>query len=293
MTPRTARNYLLYQLHSRLYSEFYIRGGESPAPWSGGGVVSSAAFVEALSAANTGTGCWDGGWEIQAVGPSEVAVRRGDLVLRSRSQDCQIPEGRSMEPGTKARLRFPKEMLGISPGYYMALGEQGDQPEEAQPLVRVYWNLRAEGAAIFVRTATSMLNEAGLPFKLKVLNDPNSYVRCDAAVVYGRKGDYPAVAGILGQVYAQVARYLKPGTPAFTKAVAPSVGVAEDPGDGESLGQNRCRILADGMIRAYEQRARSLDERLQIVTDCYAAESINLNQPYLNPGSSDFYTFPA
>ena len=80
--------------------------------------------------------------------------------------------------------------------------------------------------------------------------------------------------------------------PVFTKRVAPGVALAEDPGTEESFGQNRCRVLAEGMIRAYEQRARSLDRRLRVVAESYAAEGISLTHPYLNPNSTDSYTHP-
>ncbi len=250
-------------------------------------------FAEAVSAANTGNGCWENGWEVLANTPDGVVVRRGGLTLWVRLEDCLIPKGGSREHGTVLRLHLPKELLGISPGYYMALSDEEEKSYETKPLVRLYWNLRAEGAESFVREATGLLNEARLFFRLKVLNDPRSYTRCDAAVVYLHQDEHLRVAEIMNRVYPQVAHYLKPNTPMFTKAIAPGVGLAEDPGQTESFGQHRCRLLADGMIRAYEQGARSLDERLRIVTDYYAAVGIKLSQPYLNPNSTDVYTFRA
>jgi HopA1 effector protein family len=196
-----------------------------------------------------------------------------------------------MKPGSKLWLYVPKELVGISPGYYMALSNQAINPDEAKGIVRLYWNLRAEGAEPFVRDATRLLNEAGLFFKLKVLSDPRSYMRCDAAVVYVCQDDYLPVAEILSGIYPQVARYLKPSVPMFTKLLAPGVGLAEDPGQAESFGQHRCRLLAESMIRAFEEGARTLDDRLRIATDCYASAGIRLSHPYLNPKSSDVYTF--
>jgi hypothetical protein len=294
MTPSTARNYLLHKLQSQLYSDFYIRGTASPSVWgNGGSLTGTAGFVETLSAANMGNGNWENDWEIRTVTPGEVVVQRAGLTLWVRPEDCFVPRGSSMEPGTRLSLRFPKELLGISPGYYLALSNHGNNPKELKRLVRLYWNLRAEGAEPFVRTATGLLNEVRVFFKLKVLNDPRSYTRCDAAVMYIRKEDYPAIADILGRIYPRIAPNLKPSTPIFTKFLAPGIGLAEDPGQSQSFGQHRCRLLADGMIRAYEQGARSLDQRLQIVTDRYAAEGISLSRPYLNPNSADDYTFEA
>jgi hypothetical protein len=71
------------------------------------------------------------------------------------------------------------------------------------------------------------------------------------------------------------------------------VGFAEDPGLGESFGQHRCGVLADGMLHAWERKARHLDERLAIVADHFASANISLSAPYLNPGSQDNYSIEA
>ena len=293
MTPKTARNYLLYQLQSHLYSDFYIRGGALNNVWSDPGVDADAlSFVESLSVANQGSGCHQSGWEVQSAIGDHLTVRRGGLELWVRPQDYSAPDGRTPQPGTSVALHLPKELLGVSPGYYMALSNREDISDDTQPLVRLYWNLHASGAPLFVRSATHALNEADLFFRLKVLNDPRSYNRCDAAVIYFRKSQHQAVAANLACVHSEVASHLKPKTPMFTKSIAPGVGLAEDPGNDESFGQHRCRLMADGMIRAYEQGAKPLNERMEIVTECYTSSGINLNQPYLNPSSTDVYTFP-
>lgn len=291
MTPKTARNYLMYQLQSHLYNDFYIRGGVSDSVWSDPGSETDAvSFVETLSAANKGSGCHESGWEIQTVGKDHLVVRRGNLALWVRPEDYTAPTDRALEPGSYVLLHVPKELRGVSPGYYMALSNQEDVYDEEQALVRLYWNLSAKGAAVFIHEATRALNDAGLFFRLKTLNDPRSYNRCDAAVIYFRKLQHAAVMEKMGWVYPKVAAYLKPKTPMFTKAIAPGVGLAEDPGGNESFGQHRCGILADGMIRAYERGAESIGERLDIVTECYVSSGIQLNEPYLNPNSTDVYT---
>jgi HopA1 effector protein family len=292
LTPKTARGYLLYNLESQLYSDFYLRSFAAPKGWQiGGSVTSKTSLVATLSDANSGSGYCESGWEVRTVTDSEVVVYRGGLELWVRPEECLVPEESLITPGMQLGLRFPKEFLGISPGFYMALSEQEIVYDNSQPLVRLYWNLTAEGAVPFVRTVTSMLNRAHLPFKLKVLHDPGLFTRCDAAVVYVFKADYLAVADILGRVYPEIVNHLKPGTPVFTKVLARGVGFAEDPGQAKSFGQHRCQLLADGMIRAYEQGARSIDERLQVVVDRFAEDRISLDRPFLNPDSSDDYTF--
>jgi hypothetical protein len=290
MTTKTARNYLVYQLQSHLYNEFYIRGGASHSVWSdSSSEADPGSFVETLSAANEGVGCRESGWEVTTAADDRLVVRKGNLDLWVRSEDYSTLNDTAPEPGTSVVLHLPKELLGISPGYYMALSNQEDIFGHVQTLVRLYWNLRANGASLFVSAATRALNDADVFFKLKVLNDPRSYSRCDAAVVYFRKSQHMTVTERMARIYHQMASYLKPKVPMFTKSIAPGVGLAEDPGESESFGQHRCRLLADGMIRGYERGAKSLNERLDIVTQCYEASGICLSEPYLNPSSTDVY----
>jgi hypothetical protein len=294
LTTGTARGYLLFDLRSRLYADFYCRGFaalvEQEAPHLP--VAGVTPFVETLSAANSGSGCWEDGWEARTIANGKVVARKVGLEMWARPEDCLPPEGGVVVSGTQLKLRFPKEYLSMSPGFYTALGDEPLYSEDSQQtLVRMYWNLTAEGAISFVKYATLALNRAHLPFRLKVVNDPTRFTRRDAAVVYVPKSDYAAAAEVLQKVYPRVATGLRQGIPALTKSIASGVGLAEDPGQGESFGAHRCQLLAEGMIRAHEQGKKSTKERLQAVADRFAEEGITLETPYLNPGSSDDYSF--
>ena len=291
MTSATARNHHLHQLQSRLYSEFYVRGGATAANWSNGaGAAYPISFVNALSCANAGTGCQESGWTLVRSNATECVVRKDALTLFVRPDECRIEDGCGFEAGSQVHLLLPKDLLSASPGYYLALSNQCDRSTDS-PLVRLYWNLKAEGAALFVRAFTNVFNEARIFFRLKVLNDPGAYVRCDAGVIYFHKSDHGKISAAWAEVHPRIARCLKPAVPMFTRRIAAGVGLAEDPGTQESFGQHRCRILADGMIRAYEQRAKSLDERLRVVETSFSAEGIRMTEPHLNPNSVDMYSF--
>src|SRR4051812_5693494 len=67
LTTKTARDYMLFNLQSRLYSDFYCRGFAAPAEHAIRGSSSGwRPFIDALSAANTGQGYWEDGWQIGA-----------------------------------------------------------------------------------------------------------------------------------------------------------------------------------------------------------------------------------
>jgi hypothetical protein len=295
LTRATARKFLLYNLQNQLYSDFYCVGGAAPTPRRTMAYVTQGMltpFVRALSEANAGRGYWESGWQAEGMeDDGRVIARRGDLTLRAKSEDYEKPDGVEVEAGAGVRLRFGKEFLALSPGFYMALGDSELAVSDARELARFYWNLTAEGAAPLMRLATTMLNEAGVTFRLKTLNDRGGYVRCDAAVLYVRKQDYEAVRPLVERIYPQVRAYLKYGTPAFTRRLAPGLGLAEDPGGEESFGQHRCRLLAEGMLMAHEQGRKSIIERVQVVEARFAEERIALGEAYLNPGSEDNYPF--
>lgn len=292
LNGKTARDYLLYTLQSQLYCDFYVQGVAAPAQREPVEVLTDqTAFVDELSAANCGTGHWEDGWAVHAAGEPEIIVRRAGLKLWVRPQDCLLPQGSSVAPGLPVSLRFPNELPKLSPGYYLVLSNQPLSQRDSLPLVRWYWNLTAAGAVPFLRHATARLNEARLPFRLKVVNDSKRFTRCDAGVLYVLKSDHHAVAEVLASVYSKVANGLRQRTPVFTKPLVPGVGLAEDPIQGESFGQHRCGLLADGMIRAYEQGKKTLQDRLAVVIDRFAEDGISLEKPFLNPGSDDDYAF--
>jgi class II lanthipeptide synthase len=291
LTPQTARAYLRYQLRLQFYRDFYLHGCAQPArPDAAGFSLSGLTpFIEALSAANSGTGYWEEGWEVRAIAEGKVVAQRDGLTLWVQPEECLVPEGVRLGPGTPVGLRFPKEFLGLSPGYYMARSNKPLRRDDPATRARFFCNLTAEGAALFIRQSTALLNQAGLPFQLKVLGDPDRYTRCDAAVVYCLRADYPTAVAILVRVYAACSSHVKPSIPAFTLPLAPGLALAEDPVEEESFGLHRCGLLADGLIRAYELGRESVQERLRAVADHFADAGIDLDTPYLNPGSRDDY----
>ena len=292
MTEKTARHFLHYQLESHLYNDFYIRGGAKSLEWgSRQSPTDSVSFVGALSAANAGTGCRENRWEVISSSADETAVRKDGLTLIVRPDACIRPDNVPLQPGVTVCLSLHGERKNLSPGYYMALSNQGDVSGDALPLVRIYFDLKKDGAALFISNFTRLLNDADVFFRLKVLNNPSAYDRCDAGVLYFCKADYLIISAIFYEVYTKLAPYLKPDIPVFTKFITPGIGLAEDPGAQESFGQHRCGILADALISSYERGVRSLDGKLEIIKEHFAAKGIHLGIPYLNPGSADIYNF--
>jgi Lanthionine synthetase C-like protein/HopA1 effector protein family len=293
-SPTTLKNVLLVTLQENLYTNFYCKGCAAPLDLHehrSKSLTGIRPFVKELSAVNSGIGYWDKGWLIRSVGDKKIILFQAGLELRIDPEYCLISQGTSLTPGNNASIRFPKDFPEIAPGFYLAASNEPFEPDDWQSIVRLYWNLTPKGAIHFTRSTTSMLNQAGLPFRLKILSNPAQFSRCDSVVLYLYRNDCNRACEILQRIYFEVIDELRQGIPALTKPIAAGVGLAEDPGQNNSFGIHRCRILAEGMILASEQGLQSVEERLQVVCDSFAKNNICLETPFLNAGSVDRYAF--
>jgi hypothetical protein len=185
---------------------------------------------------------------------------------------------------------MPAESFEMSPGYYSALSNTPFQWRTEEILTRVYFNIRPDQAPRGVAAITGELNAANIPFRLKVLRDEHSYMRCDTAVLYLRRPDVPFAHDPLRSAVVALTSALRPGIPALTKPLAPGVGLAEDPGaPGESYGQHRCRLIAEGLLQAREAGVSAHDERLAEVVRVFTSHQVDTAQPFLRAGSLDDY----
>jgi hypothetical protein len=289
--PRsTARQYLIDALGRELYRSFYSQGRPVPARPDGGVPArSDQAFVEALSRANTGAGGWEPGWRVESVERGTVHAERNGLHVRARASDCRAV----VEPckaGTLISLRRPKELRARSPGYYIAVGDVDLTLGPDHIEVRVYFNLSPAGAAPLVAACTRSLNDADIPFSLKLLDHPTGYLRCDAAVLYLAQSDFGRARSPLSVIASACKPHLRGEPPAFTKPLAPGISIAEHhPGLGASFGSSRCRLVAEGIVASHERGEGRLSDRVDAVARRFAYHGLDIDAPYLAPGSTERY----
>jgi hypothetical protein len=288
--PATARRYLVDTLERALYRSFYTQGGPVPAqPDRGGSTRADDGFVRRLSAANHGSGGWEPGWTVTRVERQTVHVESGGLSVNASVADCRAPNGRHTV-GNTVSLRRPKELAAGAPGFFLALGDEHGGAGRDEVEVRVYFHVTAAGALPLVGTCTRLLNAARIPFGLKVLDNPAGFTRCDAAVLYLARDGFAAVRELLAVIVSSCAPHLRQAPPAFTKPLAAGVGLGEHlPHLGTSFGSNRCRLLAEGIVAAHERGERVLEDRVDTVARTFADHGVDLDTPYLAPGSSAHY----
>jgi Lanthionine synthetase C-like protein/HopA1 effector protein family len=290
---RAFHKWLFSQLRWQLYGAFYCQGIATVAQVATGvhSPPSAAKFVEALSHANTGKGYWEQGWTVTARNSHRLLVRRNGLELWALPEDCRSALNGHLSEGATVSVHFPKELGLVSPGFYVAKSDVEMPDSKSQIVLRFYWNLKAHSAVPLVRALTRGLNDIGVQFRFKVASNESYFVRCDSGVLYVDKNDFGAVSRVVRRVYAEIGtENFNPRVPALTKALAPGLGFAEDPGSQlDSFGTHRCRLLAEGLIQAHKIGSQSLRERLAVVEGRFAEDGLSLERPFLNSGSTDVY----
>jgi hypothetical protein len=292
LTAESVNAFFQNSVRNHLYQNLYCTGGPraNDVTQGAGGAVSEAHFLEELSRANTGRGRVSRNWRaLRRAADGPLAL--GDDGIRYRLEADTV-EGDLADPdGATISVRLPKEMRGLSPGFYLAFGDAGEAAAPGRTRVRLYWNVRFEGAAPLMEAVTRSLNDAGVPFQFKVLSNPDHYDRCDAAVLYIDAEDYERVAEPLTHVHARAADHLKGETPFFTKRLAWGLGLAEEPPGVESFGQNRSLLTACGLLDAHRRSCDAVADRLERIEAAFHESGISLDAPYLQPGSRDRYAY--
>jgi hypothetical protein len=292
--PAGARAQLTQALQRQLYRAFYITGAVTPLPFRSVGGSSDEgdpAFVRALAKANTGSGTVDPSWTgATSPGASErTQFERDGMTLCLRGGHADALGGRGAINGGAAGLPVPRELRAVAPGYYTALSNRPFDGQSERRVLRLYWHVTARGAAPLVRALTNTLNEGHVAFRLKVLNDPTAFTRCDAAVLYVFADEFAGLLPLLHAVYPTMAALLNVPIPALTWELAPGVGLAEEPDTGESFGTHRCGLLAEGLVRAHERGQRRLAQRLRAVGEFFAEHGVSFEAPYLHARSTVRY----
>ncbi len=247
-------------------------------------------FYNRLHESNKGEGYFSPNWlVVKEESDGALAVNKGGLTLHiERSKHLQ-PQDEAVTVGNPVAIKLPKNL--VQNGFYIAVSNAGSHSGE--DIVRVYFNLSTDGGVAVMESLTTQLNAIALPFNFKALYNPSDYGRYDSAVLYFDKNNYEAVHAVLEKVYAEHQSHFLPEVPLFTKLIAPGLAIAEEPdqkfGEKESFGMNRCQIITNGLIEAWEQDDDSPEGRMASILAQFSALEIDLQRPYLNAKSNDIY----
>ncbi|WP_413171833.1 T3SS effector HopA1 family protein [Anabaena azotica] len=248
-------------------------------------------FYDRLHTRNKSEGYWSHNWQVvREETDGTFAVHKNGLTLHVDPNLHLLPTTQKVTVGKFVSIKMPKNL--VQNGFYMAVANAGSQ--NGHNITRIYFNLTPEGAAAVMESLTAQLNNIPISFSFKALYNPADYGRYDSAVLYFNKDQYEIVHPALARIYAENQSYFEKQVPLFTKQLAPGLACAEEPnqkfGDQESFGTNRCQIIANGLIAAWQQGEHSPDERMASIFKQFASHKIQLQRPYLNANSEDIYT---
>jgi len=185
-----------------------------------------------------------------------------------------------------------REMTTAPGGHYAALGRPVHDASTGRQ-VRVYWNIAADGAPVLLRELSSRFEYGRVPFQVKVPLVPSGYDRVDAGVLYLGDDDVAVAASIIAAAYAALGAAVRPDVPLFTLRLAPGLAFAESPPNGDSFGMHRCDLVAEGLVRAFERGASTIEERVAVLRERLIEYGLDAERLAFNPAARYPYRFGA
>jgi hypothetical protein len=281
-------------LEGQLYGSCYSREFRVPLDNSFGQADPSDTLMLELNLANATRERWDYGWKItQILQDSSVYAMKEAQSRMLRPGEYMLQDMAAVaQPGAWIRAFLSKEDVIAQPGFYIVHPEIAPSFEDFQTLIRLYWNLEPEGAPKLLGLITERFNALRVPFQFKVLRYRSQYTRADSAVMFVGWRYAGVTLRLASEIYADVKKHLKPYTPLFARQLAPGLGLAEDPANGQSFGMSRCNLLAQAMVNAYRKRQQSHKARLSELRTLFEQAGLNLDNPHLSLSSIDHYDRP-
>lgn len=286
---------MVTQLQMALYQHCYVKRFNGDFQPQQHIAVQPDNLLQLLSESNASRERWDSGWRIHRVLPSgQILAHKNGLVRLLWAGEFVSHEGPGVSPreGANISVFVPRESKTLQPGFYFAFGEAITDQQDDYNVVRLYWHVSGAHIAELIGLITQSLNRFQIPYRLKCPNSIALYKRVDTAVLYISPRFYRVAAEMLVDVHHKMLDRLQPETPIFTKQLARGLGLAEDPGNGESFGMHRCRIVAEAIWQAYTQGLQTEQARLEQVVNQFASYGLSLERPYLNARSDDQYDLP-
>lgn len=213
-------------------------------------------------------------WQVAGISGCTIFLE-GDGVRAS----WQMPTGSGVLPriGATVPVSIPAVLSGVSPGFLWA---RGDARPPTDKMSRLYLNITSRYASWVMTELTARLNEAGIPYDVKVLAHPRSYRRRDACVLYVASEDVMAAVEIVARELRLKRKTLNESTPLFTRRLMPGVGYADEPSDLSREGLSH-GLWVSGLFAEAVEHYSTVSAVVQRVRQLVEADGRDPDRPYL------------
>ncbi len=285
--PIHQKKALIQHLTNALYSNFYCEIPDEAVHLKLPSVKERNEFMNQLSKANYSTQQPDPNWRVYSVQPNGSGFAEKNGQLRPVQPNTYVPNPYQSQLTVNQTIHFyrQKENRIVQPVFYHVHGNEYLAPDSN--MIRIYWNIQPKGAALLIEQITKLLNDYRIPFNFKCLNHPDLFNRSDSAVLYFDKTDLSIINSILPIIIQAVQPYLKREVPLFTDILHPGVSRAEDPGDGQSFGMSRCKIIAEALVTLSKLKL-SKKKKFESLCQALLKKGINPQQMSINPHTKHF-----
>jgi HopA1 effector protein family len=243
-------------------------------------------FCQQLQQSNTSNGYIDPDWQVVSkTDNDELIVVKDGLHLHINPQQHLPKDLRKPVIGDVVPIYLPNNLVGSDT--YITVGDLGIPNREQS--VQLYFNFTPNAAISITKEFTQALNQLKIPFQFAILHNPTLFYRYDTGSLWLSRSSYLAIQTLLQKTYQVHEPEFSPNVPLFSKQLVPGLGIAEVPTTIGTFGEQRCELLATGLLIATEQGKTLAADKLDIICQALSAAEINCLRPYLNPSMPDCY----
>ncbi|UOY00350.1 T3SS effector HopA1 family protein [Blastococcus sp. PRF04-17] len=138
---------------------------------------------------------------------------------------------------------------------------------------------------VYGRLVTA-LDGYGLPFRAELRGHSSSRERIGSVVVTVSRADAPALARLAIRLRQRSPFAFGRTVPAFTRPLAPGIGLADDPPGARDVGRHRFRVVATGLVQAGPHTGGA--ERRRAVVRAFLDACLDPAALHLNPRNPEF-----
>jgi hypothetical protein len=281
------------ELADRLYNDWFLGRPEPELPPPGPPEPVEVEPADALRASHADTGCWSEGWTVERISNRGRILAERDGMRRLLDRVDFIPLGRPCLPprvGDLVAITLRRDQMDEDGAYWFTVGGGWKAAEAPAGTVRLYWNVSIRCAPRLVDGLTRRLGGSVTGYALKVFLA--GVTRADSVVLYLLPEDIaPARKSVL-EVVAELAGDLREPTPPLTLRLAPGLALAEDPGNGQSFGQNRCGLVAEALAEESSRGRLTPESAVERIIERFRAAGLDPDRPYLAVGNTRVYQWP-